>query len=187
MVILLCWLAGTMLPTVLLEPSNPELWILVLMPMWCIFLWLSEAISNKQRIKFVLIPAIAMLGLHNLATGMGSVRSREGDYNFRKAEWILGHAGEGDVIHTADSFVFSFYLDYWTDAEVRNVNTQDWKTGERTFLFDDIFNHPASIGVRYPEFARKVDAVAGEQRPHSEKIRDDQFGGIWIVGGDESE
>jgi len=184
--VLLLWLGGTMFPTLMLEPSNPELWILALAPLWAVFLWLAVALRLPERAVGLLALAVCLLGVHNVVAGMGSVKDRKGDYNFGKAEWILQHAGTNDVVHTSDSFVFSFYLDYWGVAEVRNINSQDWKPGETTYVFGDVFNPPPAVGVRYPEFAKKVAATASELQPMCRKIRDDQFGGIWIVDMEDS-
>jgi hypothetical protein len=179
--ILVLWLGGTMLPTLLLEPSNPELWILVLPPLWSLFAWFGGGLAGKKQIKYVLLPAVVLLGVHNLSAGMGLIRSAESDYHYKKAAWALQHAGAGDVLVTADSFVFSFYLNYWSEAEVRNANKQEWRTGKRTYVFDDVFNHPEAIGIRYPDQARHVDAVADQLRGQTRKLHDDSFGGIWMV------
>lgn len=178
---ILLWLGGTLFPTLMLEPSNPELWVLVLAPLWAVFLWLAVSLDLSVRMVRVVWAMVALLGVHNLVAGMGAVRNRAGDYNFAKAEWVLRQAGPDDTIHTADSFVFSFYLDYWSEAEIRNVNTQDWRSGATTYVFGDVFNPPPAVGVRYPLFAEKVSATAAALGPHCRKIHNDPFGGIWIV------
>lgn len=178
-VVLLLWLGGTMFPTIIMEPSNPELWILSLAPLWALVLWMASNLELPQKSIRVFGLAIVMFGTHNLLAGMGSVKASRGDYHFRKAEWILEHAEEGDVINTADSHIFTFYLNYWGKATVRNVNSQDWKEGNATYVFDDVFNPPAAIGVRYPHYAERVAATAEELKPRCRKIHDDQFGGVW--------
>ena len=183
LVVILLWLGGTMAPTLLLEPSNPELWILALAPLWGLILWMGCTLKDRKRLSRLLFLTVILLGIHNLHAGMGMVKSREGDYNVRKAEWILKNADRDDVIHTADSFVFSFYLKYWSDAEVKNMNTKhwQWETGERTFLFDDVFNPPSSVSVRSPERAAQVESLARNLAPHSTIVHEDDFGGIWLL------
>ncbi len=175
--VLMLWLAGTVAPTLILEPSNPELWILALAPLWLLFFWLA---TNLKTIRWVTI-MVCLLGVHNLVVGMGSVRNEEGDYNFKKAEWVLQQAGKNDVLNTSESFVFTFYLNYWGQAEVRNLNTQNWKLGDTTYVFADVFNPPLAVGVRYPKFAKKVAATAKELQPQCRKVHEDLFGGIWVV------
>ena len=175
--VLLLWLGGTLFPTLMLEPSNPELWILALAPLWMLFLWFAAGLEKAGWLAIV----VCLLGVHNIVAGMGFVKDQKGDYNFRKSEWVLQHAEANDMVHTADSYVFSFYLTYWGECEVRNVNSQDWKLGSTTYLFDDVFCPPSAVGVRYPDFAKKVLATAQELKPQSQKAHDDQFGGIWIV------
>jgi len=184
--VLLLWLGGTLLPTLVLEPSNPELWILVLAPLWAVFLWLAAALDLPGKAIRLLMLMVCLLGVHNIVAGMGSIRDREGDYNFKKAEWVLQQAGANDTVHTAESYVFTFYLNYWGEADIRNVNSQDWKRGETTYVYDDVFNPPVAFGVRHPESTEKVEATAKELRPRCRKIHEDRFGGIWIVEAQEA-
>jgi hypothetical protein len=175
-----------MLPTLVLEPSNPELWVMALAPLWAVFLgFAATRPASRQRLAWIMA-MVCLLGVHNIVAGMGIIKDRESDYNFKKAEWALQHAAAEDVVHTADSFVFTFYLNYWGKAETRNVNSQDWKPGITTYVFDDVFNPPVAVGLRYPKFAEKVSATALELHPKCRKIQDDQFGGIWKVDMEES-
>ncbi len=178
---ILVWLGGAILPTLMLEPSNPELWVMALIPLWLMAAWLLMSLPSSSLTKPVSIVAIALLGLHNLIAGMGIMKSKNGDYLFKKAEWVIQVAGKNDVINTADSFVFTFYLDYWGKAEVRNINTQEWKMGETTYVLGDVFNPPKSIGVRYPNEAAQVAKTAAELSPLCTKVHDDIFGGVWIL------
>lgn len=175
------WVAGAALPTLVLEPSNPELWIMAMVPLWMLCTLLVMQMSSAIVAKRLLMLAVLFLGIHNIVAGMGSIKARGGDYVFKKSEWLLQAAGPNDVINTADSFVFTFYLNYWSRAEIRNVNTQDWNAGNTTFVLDDVFNPPAAIGIRYPGQAKRVAGTAAELRPYCRKIHDDQFGGVWIV------
>ncbi len=81
--------------------------------------------------------------------------------------------------------MFSFYLNYWGNAEVRNVNSQNWRAGDETYICDDVFTPQTAFRVHYPEVVEKVEATADELRPQCRMIHNDQFGGIWIV--DESQ
>ncbi len=175
------WAGGVIFPTVWVEPSNPELWIMSLPPLWLLGAWLVRQVLCRRI--FVLV--VCLFGLHNLVSGMEIVKSREGDYLFKKSEWILQNAGPDDVINTADTFVFSFYLDYWTPAEVKNLNTQNWGEGRMTYILNDVFNPPAAISARFPQQALHAAQAAAELRPLCYKVHDDQFGGVWSL--DESE
>ncbi|MCF7818250.1 MAG: hypothetical protein K9M54_10245 [Kiritimatiellales bacterium] len=177
----LLWLGGAILPTLMLEPSNPELWVLALAPLWAVFLWLASSRPASLRHTAGLAVVVGLLGVHNIAAGMGSVKNSDGDYNVKKAAWVLEHATAQDVVQTADSFVFSFYLDYWSKAEIRNLNSQDWKLGQTTYVFDDVFHPPAAVGCRYPAFAKKIAMTASVLQPRCRKIHNDQFGGVWVV------
>lgn len=178
-VLLLLWLGGTLFPTLVLEPSNPELWILALAPLWMLFLRLLVNLPLfGRRLAFIMV---GVLGVHNIVAGMGSMRSQNGDYNFRKAAWMIEHGGVADTVHTGESFVFTFYLDYWGNAKVRNVNSQRWESGAITYVFDDVFRASGAFGVRYPDFADNVLATAKELKPLCTRIYTDEFGGMWVV------
>ena len=177
------WLGGTVAPTLWLEPSNPELWVMALLPLWGLFFVLLSATKPSPRTLRIISLAVVCLGLHNVLAGMGTIHSKQSDYNFCKAKWILNQAQAGDVLHTADSFVFSFYLDYWSgkEVEVRNLNTQEWKSGKTTYLLDDLFHPISSILLRYPEFASRLAQTRAELQPLCQKVHEDSFGGVWIV------
>lgn len=184
---LLLWLCGTALPTVVLEPSNPELWIMVLIPLWLLVAWLLSQTSDAAFVKRSMVVCICLLGAHNIIAGMGSVKSEQGDYVFSKAQWLLQETDSADVVNTADSFVFTFYLNYWGQARVRNINTQSWETGKNTYVLGDVFDPPPAIGVRYPAYASRVAHAADELRPLCRQIHADDFGGVWIIDGDKKE
>ncbi|MBN2703682.1 MAG: glycosyltransferase family 39 protein [Pontiellaceae bacterium] len=174
---ILVWTIGVIFPTVWVEPSNPELWIMGLPPFWLLGAWFVRQVSWRR----VFVWVVCLFGLHNLVSGMGIVKGREGDYLFRKAEWVLQHAGPDDVINTADTFVFSFYLDYWSPAEIRNLNTQEWNKGRVTYVLNDVFDPPGSVEARFPEQALHAAQAARELEPLCHKVHDDPFGGVWSL------
>jgi hypothetical protein len=147
-----------------------------------LLVWVAASYRQPWFVRLC-VAGVCLLGVHNLLVGMGMLKDRAGDYNSMKAEWVLVRGGAGDVVHTADSFVFSFYLDYWSEAEVRNANSQAWMAGDSTYVFDDVFNPPAAVGIRYPEFAKHVAEVASELQPICRKVREDRFGGVWMLDG----
>jgi hypothetical protein len=78
-------------------------------------------------------------------------------------------------------------MQYWSDAEIRNVNTQKPKLGQKTFVLNDVFDPPAAIGVRYPVYETSVSIASDELRPICSKIHDGPFGGVWMVNQDKME
>jgi len=175
------WLIGTALPTLWVEPANPELWVLSIPAFWMLFFVFIDHINITRKTLVRLAFVIILFGLHNIVVGMGMINSRESDYNFKKSAWVLQQAGMGDTVLTADSFVFTFYLRYWSPAIVRNVNTQPILYGRNTYLFNDIFEPNPVLKIRQPKFAKQIKKVAKKLRPYSQKVHKDVFGGIWIV------
>jgi len=180
------WLLGASLPTLLLEPSNPELWIFALVPFW-----ISICVMYAQRWESVLsrrvcISGIVLLGLHNAFGGMGVIRNKAGDYNYQKSKWILEHTGADDVVICADTFVFVSYLRYWSDASVVDANQEGLDQGSGgTYVLGDIFDYSVSLSERYPHQAARVSLMANRLRPLCYKIYDDEFGGCWKLVNDE--
>ena len=175
------WLVGTALPTLWVEPANPELWILSIPAIWMLFFVLIDHANITRKTQTRLTFVILLFGLHNVLIGMGMINSREGDYNFKKAEWVLQQAAPGDTVLTADSFVFTFYLNYWSPAIIRNLNTQPAIFGRHTYLFNDVFSPNLAIKIRQPNFTLRTQKEAKRLRPLSQKVHKDGFGGIWIV------
>lgn len=98
--------------------SAPEAWIPLLPAVWILIavVFLEGAQTRAQRA--VVVALLIVLAIHNLAGGLWMVRSRSTDFNAVKADWLLVHAGTGDVILTADGAVFERYLRYYSTAEV---------------------------------------------------------------------
>lgn len=178
--ILLVWLGGVAFPTMALEPSNPELWIFSLVPLWMLFGWFVASIEKVVR-RRICVAGVLLLGLHNWAGGMAPLQSDASDYNVQKSAWIRNHAQKGDVVLTADSFVFLSYLKYWTAAEVLDMNNQSWRRGEKTYVLGDVFAPPASLAVRYPDKALRVRETADAIKNDCSMLYDDAFGGVWIM------
>jgi hypothetical protein len=174
--ILLAWLLAGVVPVVWLEPSNPELWILVLPPLWLLVGKLYS--SSKYSIPWGIL---CVLLLHNSTAGIGLIRDKRGDYNAEKAQWIVEHTTVNDVVYTADSYVFSFYLDYWSRGCVINLHgVEDFVMTEgHIYLLDDCFNIPQSLLVRWPESSRRIELLMAKIKGESLKIYDDEFGGVW--------
>ena len=175
------WLIGTALPSLWVEPANPELWVLSIPAIWMLFfVCIDHAdLTTKAIIRLTLI--IILLGIHNIVVGMGMIKDRESDYNFKKAEWVLQQAKIGDVVLTADSFVFTSYLKYWSPAIIYNLNTEPIRFGRHTYLFNDLFSPSLAIKLRDPDFAQQAKSAEKKLRPLSQKVHKDGFGGIWIV------
>lgn len=176
--ILLIWLSFGILPVFLMEPSNPELWILSLPPLWLLAGKLYS--TGNRAIPWCIIGIIA---LHNSTAGIGLVRSKEWDYNATKAKWVIEHAQVEDVICTADSYVFFFYLNYWSRAEVINLHSGKWKNSGSgtTYFMGDCFQIPGPLLVRWSESSMLVNDNMARIKDECELIENDEFGGVWSL------
>ncbi len=166
------WLAGNTAMALLFEPANPEMWLFTLLPFW--FLVSSNAW------KFLLPSLIVLMLLHNSIGGMAFVRKEEGDYCRQKAEWILDHAVEGDVILSADSHSFLTYMQYWSSAHVLDAKFQTLENPEagRVFIFDDVINPLPAVQHRSAESVARIQEIGSGLKPTLKRISEEEE---WIV------
>jgi len=169
-----------------LEPGNPEVWVLGLIPFWLLVCGLVISPIARANELWVVLAMLVFLGLHNYFGGIGILKNPETDYNIQKAKWVLGHAKKSDLIMTAENPVFVRYLKYSSSATVADLNqsepdelAEQIDSAEQVFVFNDVFEYPASMRVRFPSMAERVDRYAAEFLPHSRKLSDNDFGGVW--------
>ncbi len=186
------WFAGNIAMALLFEPANPEMWIFTILPFWFLVsnAWKQaefepRVFSRHWKILFSSL-TVAML-LHNAVGGMAFVQKEEGDYCYQKAEWIIDHAVEGDVIVSADSHSFLTYMQYWSPAQVLDAKFQTsetifqalekTKTG-RGFVFDDVLNPLPAMRRRVAGSVVRIQTMGNRLQPHLKPI----FGkGCWKI------
>ena len=100
--------------------SDPEAWILALLPFWAL-----AGILVLDRLKtsgFRRLATAALVGLFafNVVAGLIPLWPASSDYNARQADWFLEHARPGDAILTTRISLFR-YLRYYSEAQVLYV------------------------------------------------------------------
>ncbi|MCF7848799.1 MAG: hypothetical protein K9M45_08125 [Kiritimatiellales bacterium] len=177
--------AGALL---LMEPGNPEVWVMGLIPFWLLVCGLIIAPLARANKLWIVMLILIFLGLHNYVGGIGLLKHPESDYNIQKSAWVLEHATEGDIILTAENPVFVRYLKYHSKAEVIDLNqssSRDWQTraisASKVYILNDVFEYPASMKVRFPSQAKRVETLSRQLRPHVGRLLDNEFGGIWLL------
>lgn len=177
-----------------IEPGNPELWVMGLVPLYLLFcglVLLPLTVDNRLWLPFGMM---ILLFVHNGMGGMKLLGDPAKDYQRQKAAWILEYASSGDVVITAGDPVFERYLRYHFKGQV--VYLYRW-TGEQfitgkfpvaegsVYVMGDVFNQLKSLQVRFPEQTKQIDAYAQKIRPQVERIIQNEFGGIYQVKIDE--
>ena len=187
-VVAVIWFLGYAGLLLCIEPGNPELWVMGLIPLWLIFcglVLLPLTVDNRLWLPFAML---LVLFIHNGAGGIGVLGDPEKDYQFQKAKWVLEHASSKDVVVTAADPVFERYLRYYYNGEV--VYLHDWapvqlRSGELptaegdVYVMGDVFKQIKSLRIRFPEQTAKIDLYAEKIRPAVVMIADDEFGGIY--------
>ncbi len=188
------WFAVYALAILYLEPGNPEVWVLGMIPFWLLVCGLVVSPIAHANELWVVLAILLFLGFHNYAGGIGLLKDPATDYNQQKAAWVLEHAGQNDLIVTAGNPVFLRYLNYYSESGVADLNHVGeeglevlLENVQRVYVLNDVFDYPPSMRIRFPAAARTVDAYAAELAPHADKIVDNEFGGVWELHRDASE
>lgn len=187
---LAAWLVAYTTVMIGMEPGNPEMWILLILPFWLFVGIVLMPIISRKTGKWLLFTFFLSLVAHNWSGGMAMLQDNRGNYNHSKVEWALELANAEDVLLTAGSPVFSSYLEYRFAGEVINLNTVDqiaiadlWQDlrckGGDLYAFDDIFRPPRSLGVRFPGREKHIESIASFLAPHFERVHTNEFGGVW--------
>jgi len=172
------WFAGNIAMALLFEPANPEMWIFTILPFW--FLVSNVWKQSSKHWKFLLPSLAALMLLHNAVGGMAFVQKEEGDYCRQKAEWILNHAVDGDVILSADSHSFLTYMQYWSPAHVLDAKFQalEKTRNGRVFIFDDVLNPLPAVQHRSAESVARLQNASEQLRPYLKLVYDHDG---WVV------
>ena len=200
LVVTLVWLAGYAGAVLLLEPGNPEVWVMGLIPFWLVFCGLIVSPLSRQNCLWPVLLLTVLLGLHNYLGGIRPLQIPEGDYNRRKAAKMIETARYGDVVITAGNPVFERYLRYYCPAKVEYLHF--WRNEQllhpsasvaalreshpsgRVFCLGDVFNQPVSLTRRFPDKTEKIDAFSAEILPMASRVYKDEFGGVFILKSD---
>jgi len=182
----LFWLVGLAGVVLLFEPGNPEMWVMALLPLWwCAALLLDRLPRSLQRLALVLV---IFLGLHNGVGGMALIQSQAGDYNVQKTHWLLQQDMTDSLIVTAESHVFISHLNYWSDAELLDLNyagpvektfakIREWQGP--VYVLNEVFRPLPALAARFPGSQGRLAEVADALRPNSTKVHENEAGCIY--------
>lgn len=193
LMVVVVWFAGYAGALLLLEPGNPEVWVMGLVPFWLTFCGLVVAPLSRQNVLWPVLLLVVLLGLHNFLGGMLPLKDPAADYNRQKSAWVLHNARPGDVVLTAGNPVFERYLRYYSPAKVEYLHF--WPSGRlsrpdsalsvpkdaKIFVLDDVFNQPPSLKIRFPEKTEQIDFFAEHIRPLTLPVYEDSFGGGYLL------
>ena len=171
------------------EPGNPELWVMGLMP-FCLLLcgavFLPLTVDNRLWLPFLMI---LLLFFHNFAR-MKMLGDEHKDFQQVKSANILSLASDKDVVVTAGNPVFERYLRYHYSGEVIylfNSSIDNWVLGDKhktegyTYILGDVFSIHQSLKIRFPEKSDAINKLAKRLRVNEQPIIDDDFGGVYVL------
>ncbi len=184
------WFFGYAGMLLCIEPGNPELWVMGLVPLWLIFcglVLLPLTVDNRLWLPFAML---LMLLLHNGVGGIGALGDPSKDYQRQKSTWILEHATSKDVVITAGGPVFERFLRYHFTGQVDylyDLKADQLRKGElpaatgTIYVTGDVFDQVRSLRVRFPVQTKEIDTFAEKISPKVVQVAADEFGGIYKV------
>lgn len=152
----------------IVEPGNPELWVMSLLPFSLfisIFIILPMMNINKLWLPFLLT---IFLIVHN-SNALKKLRDIDKDYNFQKTHIISNIIPNDAIIITAGSPVFERYLSHHIDNKV--LYLYDFSEDEmfklpakyfnnKVYLLDNIFKQNKSLCNRFPIKTQQINRFA---------------------------
>lgn len=97
-VFLLAWLAFASVPSLVLNPSEAEVWILCLLPIAALMaVFVYEPLRARP---WKLAVMIALLLAHNIVGGIAAFRSEKGDVYAGRTSWVRENGERGDWLLT---------------------------------------------------------------------------------------
>lgn len=180
------WLAAAAAMALLFEPSNPEMWICVLPPLWLLAALLWNPLPSGRLLRLLPFAFAAVLPVHNWTGGMQMVKSPDGDYCRQKGAWAAEETRAGDLIVTADSHSFMTFLEYETPASVldaKSAGEAEWRRqleiSDRVFVFDDVINPLPPVSRRLPAAVERQQRFGAALIPGFHIFRQDAFGTVY--------
>ena len=182
-----CFFLGYALLLLFIEPGNPELWVMGMIPfalLFCGLVLLPLTHDNRMWIPFLMI--ICLL-FHN-GSAITLLKNSDLDYQFNKAETILSEANEQDLILTAGNPVFERYLRYHSPANIIYLYEADLELVEnkiqahqkgKIFVLGDVFDQPKSLAVRFPDKYSQVEIFAEKIKVNVDRIKETQFKNVY--------
>lgn len=180
------WFFIYMISLLVMEPGNPEVWLLGLVPFWLLVCGLVIMPLVRSNRLWIILLMFLFLGGHNYIGGINLLKNPDMDFNKNKAAWVLENSVSNDLIITAGNPVFVRYLRYYSIADVIDLNfsspeqlTRRIEHARTTFILNDVFDYPSSMRIRFPIVAEKIDRYATELELKSLRLFENEFGGVW--------
>lgn len=170
-----------------IEPGNPELWVMGLMPftlLLCGLILLPLTYDNRLWLPFLMV---LILFVHN-AGAIRMLHDPDKDYQHQKSRVVLENTERGDIVITAGNPVFERYLRYHFKGEVSylyNYSPEQLASVEvpnaigDIYVMGDVFSQARALTVRFPEKTSQIKVFACGIRQDAELVEDNEFGGLY--------
>ncbi len=152
---ILAWMVAQGLLLVFANPTAPEPWIPLTVPLAAVLAVIS---ARSSRATSAFGGLALVLVMHTLLGGWVPVRSVDTDYNVTRGRWLAQHVDDDDVTIVTYDSTYSRWLSYnypWDVAEIGVLELRDVEAlleglapedGERRVLLTDEVVHARSWG-----------------------------------------
>lgn len=170
-----------------IEPGNPELWVMGLMPfalLLCVLIFVPLTYDNKLWVPFL---AVVLLFIHN-TNALSALNDSSKDYNYQKSKDCLKILKENDVVITAANPVFERHLRYHSLSKVIYLYHQELEnflsnknivSADNIYVLGDVFYPHASMKNRFPKKSKEIEDFSKKIKNQCIRISKNEFGGIY--------
>ena len=170
-----------------IEPGNPELWVMGLMPfalLLCGLIFVPLTYDNKLWVPFL---AVILLFIHN-TNALSALQDSSKDYNYQKSKDYLKISKKNDVVLTAANPVFERHLRYHSLSKVIYLYNHKLENillnknivrADNIYILGDVFNTHSSMKNRFPKKTKEIEDFSKKIKNQCFKISENEFGGIY--------
>ena len=172
---------------IMIEPGNPELWIMSLIFLVVLIAPLVIYPLFKLR-KKILLWLILLLMIYHNSFAFFQLFKIETNYNYAKTKPVMDVTNSEDIIITACNPVFYRYLYHHSECNIiylnllsmdEMVNITSLYSNKNIYILGDVFDQHKSQTIRFPKVTSNIKKFAEKIQKDVEVVEKNNFKGIY--------